>query len=359
MIYLTPLYESYALPAGLPRHSLFSCTSEILQIDVGGRHDLVAPSQRCDPAAWQVQKLSFPFYLFDTTWRRHILLAAIPCTIEQHLCTAATLIDSTMFPVSAHERFLAGREPTEEGDALYAESLLLQYPPVKQNEGEAFVRGLVEYLELDGKMPSHHSAIRTRSRDGQHTDTPATDYQVYNWWPDCMIRMYKEAGKTFLKNLYTVSSDLFPSAAFDEMARARMESWEGDEEGGEFWAGVDLLRGEMIVLMVDAVDMRSSPSRIRPEMVLALATEVAGRILVDDWYGREAARYPYDARAHRRRRSHERHTEMLSGVLEILRPEYERWHDVKKVSLPGVAEEMRRLYDGPSTTWDEGSEMEQ
>lgn len=62
-------------------------------------------------------------------------------------------------------------------------------------------------------------------------------------WPSCiakLFRMYKEAGRIFVKALYEVSSDLFPADIFAEMAQPLTRLWEDDDESHEIWIDVHL-----------------------------------------------------------------------------------------------------------------------
>lgn len=148
--------------------------------------------------------------------------------------------------------------------------------------------------------------------------------------------MYKSAGRTFAKHLYEVSSDLIPGDVLPEIAQQQWKIWEDEWEGGEYVEDVKLLDPEALMTMAIGVDMYSSAERVHPEMMLALATAIEGRNLVDLWCRKDRAQRPFDASAERKGKNHERFTQKLEEVMEKLRPAFEKHHPELASSLKGV-----------------------
>lgn len=213
-----------------------------------------------------------------------------------------------------------------------------------REEGEQFVQGLVYDLGLAGK---------TNRQDPTTTSTLTTSptgVHLSERWPSRigkLFRIYKHAGGMFERALYDASSDLFPADAFYEMTRLRTYLWEDDEESVELWTGVDFLHSGCMVVLADAVCIRSSAERVYPEMVLALVVALEARQWVDWWSQEDRKQRPYDAEAERQSRGHERFSLRLIEVLELLQPELRRWYEGVDEMLMGVQDEVKRvaLYD--------------
>lgn len=101
------------------------------------------------------------------------------------------------------------------------------------------------------------------------------------------------------------------------------------------------LSGEgSITILAGSIPPYSTAERIRPEMLFALQVAVTGRLLVDLWSREERESCSYNERAEEEGRRHEAFTSQLAEALEILRPEYYRWHGNGPESLAGICEEL-------------------
>lgn len=134
--------------------------------------------------------------------------------------------------------------------------------------------------------------------------------------------------------------DILPWSDLVELASVVPSSW--DAEVWEVLLPEDF-PAHPYIIFVDAVALRSTKERIRPEMVLALQTEVAARRLVDAWWKEVREALPYSRGAYARGERHEWWTNMLAERLEILRPEYVKWHDDAEASLTAVCDAMVRI----------------
>lgn len=146
-------------------------------------------------------------------------------------------------------------------------------------------------------------------------------------------QLYKTAQRDFLRDLYEASSGTLNAERRDRLA------WMGDEESTETWE-VKLPGENSITLLADSIPPYSTAEPVRPEMLFALQVAVTGRLLVDLWSREERESGPYNRRAEEEGERHEAFTSQLAEALEILRPEYYRWHGNGPESLAGICEEL-------------------
>lgn len=141
-----------------------------------------------------------------------------------------------------------------------------------------------------------------------------------------------------MQHLYQAASGTMPYHEFRQLALPQTAPWDDDE----IWAVTvpPLNAHHTHVILTDAVASCSSKERIAPEMMMALQTEISCRLLVDAWQMEYAAQRPYNAVTEERNRKHRWWTKMLQERMEILRPEYERWHSNAAESLATVCDEV-------------------
>lgn len=165
--------------------------------------------------------------------------------------------------------------------------------------------------------------------------------------PRALIKIYKAAGRTFLTNLYAVSSDLFTDAELDDLAWPVAFEGADPNWGEEYWQDVELRHGGDLVVLAKAVRDASSQARLRPEMMLALTVAVVGRKAADDWYDWDRSGRLQTAANVMDRDGHSKFTSFLLEALEILGPEFVRWHgETAAASLRGVKVAMGWIESG-------------
>lgn len=130
----------------------------------------------------------------------------------------------------------------------------------------------------------------------------------------------------FRKDLYTASQPFFAPEVFDQMASCLTRSSDGS------WEDVKIKRSRDLVSMARAIQANSSRDLVKPQMVLALMTEVCARQWADAW----SKENPLGSEAETEGANHDAFTERMIECLEILAPELGKWYPQLAFSLRDV-----------------------
>lgn len=220
---------------------------------------------------------------------------------------------------------------------------LAAYIQGKRDSGAPFVRWVYHNQVVLGGMYLLHDPCYFCKTNTFNVEAPRGE-----GWPigiSKLFRMYKEAGREFLRHLYDAARDIIPLAELETLAEVRRSRhWDGDA-WVETWNVTipEEVPQATFVILTDVVvshGAHGAKGRIPPEMMLALQTEISGRLLVDAWSREDRESLPYHKKSFKRGVAHEAWTEMLQERMEILRREYESWNGNAAESLAAVCDEL-------------------